>query len=1561
MSKRVCRIVVAALAIIGVPLLIEAEAGAEHCWKYVDGVDYLLSNIQGQKVVAFPGFEFTKAPFRCIQQNGNPGCAWAPGTPCTVGGTCCTSIPDPARQEHILEMHSEWHSCFGRTGGTDPFAGRSARWLAFHRQFEFDFDLMREAKLGCGPGKCVMGTCSNNSNITCTTDVECDAHEGCFIESLDWRQNMVFPYGHFGANYNGKCIPSAPNSPTGTCNNNNKPCTVADPSPCVFLHGDNSACGTGPNRPDGVTCTECQALPACLFNAGAGPLNGTPATPSTNANCLGFEGSTLNQLPTLEVVAQILDSSHHANFHTEVASPINVACATDADCQTAATAPDPRCNPQTGEFCPTLEACDPVTKKFCPICSSAGKCVYNQDVADSGCSPRDPMFWRLHKRLDDTVRAWQETHPFDLSIVIDRSGSMGDTDSSGAKKIEVAAEAMKMLADLLPNAQQNRVGVVSYSTDVTADTTQLVSGANAPATIGPIADNLKNRVGGCTSIGGGLEGGIAQICTGVVTQPANSPSLGKKSCNPNDNPTTQSGENERKGILLLTDGLENREPCLNAASANATPVCGDTCGGKKFDFSLLGANTQVCAIGFGQGQSVNGNLLTLLAERQGGIYMQSPAKGPNDQEGANGQGRWVDLKDFFVKCFAQLSTEFVGIDPKGTLPADEFATVPVNYGTCDDERLTFVGGWNKPTPDMRLMVNAPSGALVLPGDPAVESSLKDTWNFARVPLPFHGELAGTWRTQLIRPHHSYVNGFTTDSLPIDDAVPMVRTQIQRICPTAGCATVLYFEDGHLGPRSSYEEALQAEQTAGLIGSLTRATDASDFDSKLAAGPWSLVVYAHQLTDGPEPYDNTLLNHICVQNQPIIITDTRVGDLSSIPGPSDPHFAGFRMNSCAGGTPFGELNFTQIVGDGRLLSGSHTLTNNGYAVLSYGQSPGTFGGATQALAFSTTGVTLGAISALAASSCSGEICPVVPSQDWFIDVLVRGMSQLDDAPTRFTYRTGESGVLASARVLPANIPAGGYDVSDVQVEIERPTTGVGRTLLNVGPQPPGATSSADGAAGRSAALRATIPIPTVKQTFGMNDDGIDGDLLAHNGYWTRLIPDSDTPGQCLVDGMYKMHFTARFTKNGCTTRRELVRSTFVDVGVDPRVSNLAVTPIAGGMSVHICPQDRCGNPSGWGRQITCSPTPGCTCAPSDIVDHQNGCYDITVHADPTVATCTIDGTGKPIDVKLPVTANAGPDQVLECAGGGATAQLDGSASSSGDGTPVAFLWSAPGITFSSPTIARPTARFPVGTTTVTLRVTAASGATATDTMLVTVVDTKPPVLTVPPDIIISACVNPNIGTATAVDGCGGTVTLTNNKPSRFPLGTTVVTYFAVDRFGNATSATQRVRAVLGDSTSCCPAGTTIRLGTSNNDTINGTAGSDCILGLGGQDTINGLGGNDFISGGEGDDIIDGGSGNDQLFGGNGQDTLRGNIGNDFLDGGGGDDHCFGGDNDDVILGGQGQDQLFGENGNDQLFGEDGDDHLEGGAGNDALDGGGLHDVCIGGPGTDTFNLCMTVQQ
>jgi Ca2+-binding RTX toxin-like protein len=238
------------------------------------------------------------------------------------------------------------------------------------------------------------------------------------------------------------------------------------------------------------------------------------------------------------------------------------------------------------------------------------------------------------------------------------------------------------------------------------------------------------------------------------------------------------------------------------------------------------------------------------------------------------------------------------------------------------------------------------------------------------------------------------------------------------------------------------------------------------------------------------------------------------------------------------------------------------------------------------------------------------------------------------------------------------------------------------------------------------------------------------------------------------------------------------------------------------------------------------------------------------------------------------------------------------------------------------------------------------------------DATPPTFTfVPPDITTESCGAVNIGTARAVDVCGAAaVTVTNNAPARFTPGTTVVTWTARDATGNTVTATQRVTLVLGDDPACCPAGTNIILGTSNNDTLNGTAGSDCILGRGAQDVINGNGGNDFISGGDGDDRIDGGGGNDVIFGGSGQDIITGGIGDDNLFGGDGDDRLSGGAGNDTLHGGQGQDTLLGEDNDDTLFGDDGSDNLDGGNGNDNLIGGPGTNVCAGGAGTNTFTSC-----
>jgi Ca2+-binding RTX toxin-like protein len=264
--------------------------------------------------------------------------------------------------------------------------------------------------------------------------------------------------------------------------------------------------------------------------------------------------------------------------------------------------------------------------------------------------------------------------------------------------------------------------------------------------------------------------------------------------------------------------------------------------------------------------------------------------------------------------------------------------------------------------------------------------------------------------------------------------------------------------------------------------------------------------------------------------------------------------------------------------------------------------------------------------------------------------------------------------------------------------------------------------------------------------------------------------------------------------------------------------------------------------------------------------------------------------------------------------------------------------------------------------------------------VTAPDRTPPVFTfVPPAITLTRCSGVSIGKALATDPCG--VTVTSDAPAKFGLGTTVVRWTARDGAGNVSIATQLVTAVLGDDSSCCPAGTNIIIGTSNNDVLTGTSGADCILGRGGQDRLTGGGGNDFISGGDGDDTIFGNDGNDRLYGGTGQDVISGGLGNDFISGGDGvdqlngddgddqisggqggdiirggagndrlngdddDDQLFGGDGNDVLSGDRDNDRLFGENGNDVLFGGDGDDTLDGGSGQNRLDAGDGHNQCI----------------
>ncbi|WP_281545317.1 calcium-binding protein [Grimontia sp. SpTr1] len=189
---------------------------------------------------------------------------------------------------------------------------------------------------------------------------------------------------------------------------------------------------------------------------------------------------------------------------------------------------------------------------------------------------------------------------------------------------------------------------------------------------------------------------------------------------------------------------------------------------------------------------------------------------------------------------------------------------------------------------------------------------------------------------------------------------------------------------------------------------------------------------------------------------------------------------------------------------------------------------------------------------------------------------------------------------------------------------------------------------------------------------------------------------------------------------------------------------------------------------------------------------------------------------------------------------------------------------------------------------------------------------------------------------------------------------------------------------------------LKLGTNEDDTLNGGNGDGFINGLDGQDTIVGFGGNDLILGDDipiedyidlnseavqqalvalyesvqsrdlsdfsiediqyalfevqnfivenpeflsvlatqGDsDMLIGGAGNDMIYGGAGDDVIRGGSGDDMLIGFAGDNLLLGGEGSDVITGGIGNDRLYGNSGEDYLVGTSGSDFYFGGEGSD----------------------------
>jgi hypothetical protein len=184
------------------------------------------------------------------------------------------------------------------------------------------------------------------------------------------------------------------------------------------------------------------------------------------------------------------------------------------------------------------------------------------------------------------------------------------------------------------------------------------------------------------------------------------------------------------------------------------------------------------------------------------------------------------------------------------------------------------------------------------------------------------------------------------------------------------------------------------------------------------------------------------------------------------------------------------------------------------------------------------------------------------------------------------------------------------------------------------------------------------------------------------------------------------------------------------------------------------------------------------------------------------TVNIDVAG-PI-VNQPPFAVAGADQDVECTSpSGAPVVLDGTGSSDFDANLRFVRWTE-GSRTGSPVGFGLMSNTALGLDEMEeyfLTVVDDYGQASTDSVEVEVVDTTPPLLTPPADVLVE-CSSPDgtpavLGTPFVADACDPAPLVENDAPALFPLGTTVVTWTATDASGNAFQATQDV--VVEDTT------------------------------------------------------------------------------------------------------------------------------------------------------------------
>jgi sugar lactone lactonase YvrE len=152
------------------------------------------------------------------------------------------------------------------------------------------------------------------------------------------------------------------------------------------------------------------------------------------------------------------------------------------------------------------------------------------------------------------------------------------------------------------------------------------------------------------------------------------------------------------------------------------------------------------------------------------------------------------------------------------------------------------------------------------------------------------------------------------------------------------------------------------------------------------------------------------------------------------------------------------------------------------------------------------------------------------------------------------------------------------------------------------------------------------------------------------------------------------------------------------------------------------------------------------------------------------------------------ANAGTDQTIECAGALTSVSLDGTASTPGSGTISSYTWKEGATTLG--TSAMLSVSLPSGSHTITLTVMDSGGGSDSDDVVINIVDTTAPVITVNGDNPLTVECHTSFSDpgATATDGCAGSVPVTpsGTVDANVP-GSYTIHYSATDGTNSATAS------------------------------------------------------------------------------------------------------------------------------------------------------------------------------